>query len=350
MTTSEFIKTYASHPVYKAPRGMQLHAKSWQTEAPLRMLLNNLDGQVAENPGELVVYGGIGQAARNPESLCKIIELLLELDEHHSLLIQSGKPVGIIRSHPEAPRVLIANSNLVPAWATWDHFNELRAKGLMMYGQMTAGSWIYIGTQGILQGTYETFVEAGKQHFNNDLTGKLIVSAGIGGMGGAQPLAATMAGGIFLGADVDEARIQKRIDSQYIDRITHSYEEAITWVQAAMQKGETLSVGLVSDAGDMLQRLLGDDIIPDLLTDQTSAHDPINGYIPNGLSLTLAAVLRNSDPAEYKRLSLQSMARHVGLMLQLQKRGAITFDYGNNLREFARQGGETDAFNFPTKP
>jgi urocanate hydratase len=249
MTSSEFIKTYASHPVYKAPRGMQLHAKSWQTEAPLRMLLNNLDGEVAENPDELVVYGGIGQAARNPEALRKIIELLLELDEHHSLLVQSGKPVGIIRSHPEAPRVLIANSNLVPAWANWEHFNELRAKGLMMYGQMTAGSWIYIGTQGILQGTYETFVEAGRQHFNNDLTGKLIVSAGIGGMGGAQPLAATMAGGVFLGADVDVTRIQKRLDTQYIDRLTHSYDEAIVWVKEAMQKGETLSVGLVSDAG-----------------------------------------------------------------------------------------------------
>src|SRR6202790_5624381 len=203
MTNSEFIKTYASHPVYKAPRGMQLHAKSWQIEAPLRMLLNNLDGQ----------------AARNPEALRKIIEILLELDEEHSLLVQSGKPVGIIRSHPEAPRVLIANSNLVPAWATWEHFNELRSKGLMMYGQMTAGSWIYIGTQGILQGTYETFVECGRQHFNNDLTGKLIVSAGLGGMGGAQPLAATMAGAVFLGADVDETRIQKRLDSQYIDRM-----------------------------------------------------------------------------------------------------------------------------------
>src|ERR1700712_3435796 len=343
MTTSEFIKTYANHPVYKAPRGMQLHAKSWQTEAPLRMLLNNLDGQVAENPEELVVYGGIGQAARNQESLRRIIELLLELDEDHSLLIQSGKPVGIIRSHPEAPRVLLANSNLVPAWATWEHFNDLRAKGLMMYGQMTAGSWIYIGTQGILQGTYETFVEAGRQHFNNNLTGKLIVSAGIGGMGGPQPLAATMAGGVFLGADVDATRIQKRVDTQYIDRITHSYKEAITWVQDAMEKGETLSVGLVSDAGDLLERLLKDNIIPDMLTDQTSAHDPLNGYIPNGLSLVQAAELRKSSPAEYKRLSLASMARHVGFMMRLQKLGAITFDYGNNLREFARQGGEQDA-------
>ncbi|MDB5286674.1 MAG: urocanate hydratase [Mucilaginibacter sp.] len=347
MTNSEFIKTYASHPVYKAPVGNQLHAKSWQTEAPLRMLLNNLDGQVAENPDELVVYGGIGQAARNPESLRKIIELLLELDEDHSLLVQSGKPVGIIRSHPQAPRVLIANSNLVPAWATWEHFNKLRADGLMMYGQMTAGSWIYIGTQGILQGTYETFIEAGRQHFNNNLTSKLIVSAGLGGMGGAQPLAATMAGAVFLGADVDVTRIQKRLDSKYIDRLTHSYEEAIVWVKEAINKGETLSVGLVSDAGDMLERLIADGIIPDMVTDQTSAHDPLNGYIPNGLTLQQAADLRKANAEEYKRLSLKSMARHVGFMLQLQKQGAITFDYGNNLREFAKQGGEQNAYDFP---
>ncbi|MBB5397891.1 urocanate hydratase [Mucilaginibacter sp. AK015] len=347
MTNSEFINTYAKHPVYYAPIGDQLHAKSWQTEAPLRMLLNNLNGQVAENPDELVVYGGIGQAARNPESLRKIIELLLELDDDHSLLVQSGKPVGIIRSHPQAPRVLIANSNLVPAWATWEHFNKLRADGLMMYGQMTAGSWIYIGTQGILQGTYETFVEAGRQHFNGNLTGKLIVSAGIGGMGGAQPLAATMAGAVFLGADVDETRIQKRIDSKYIDRLTHSYDEAISWVQDAIAKGKTLSVGLVSDAGDMLQRLIADGIVPDMVTDQTSAHDPLNGYVPNGLTLDEALDLRKADPEQYKRLSLKSMARHVGLMLELQRRGSVTFDYGNNLREFAKQGGEQNAYDFP---
>lgn len=347
MTTSDFINTYAKHPFYKAPRGMQLHAKSWQTESVLRMLLNNLDGEVAENPEELVVYGGIGQAARNPESLRKIIEILLELDEHHSLLVQSGKPVGIIRSHPQAPRVLIANSNLVPAWANWEHFNELRSKGLMMYGQMTAGSWIYIGTQGILQGTYETFVECGRQHFGHDLTGKLIVSAGIGGMGGAQPLAATMAGAIFLGADVDETRIQKRVDTQYIDRITHSYEEAIHWVNEAKASGAAISIGIVMDAGDLLERLTADGLIPDILTDQTSAHDPLNGYVPNGLSLPEALTLRKSDPEKYKALSLKSMARHVGFMLELQKLGAVTFDYGNNLREFAKQGGEKDAFNFP---
>lgn len=347
MKTSAFINTYANHPVYKAPVGSELHAKSWQTEAVLRMLLNNLDGHVAENPEKLVVYGGIGQAARNPEALRKIIEILLELDEHHSLLVQSGKPVGIIRSHPEAPRVLIANSNLVPAWANWEHFNELRSKGLMMYGQMTAGSWIYIGTQGILQGTYETFVECGRQHFEGNLTGKLIVSAGIGGMGGAQPLAATMAGAIFLGADADASRIQKRVDTQYIDRITHSYEEAISWVKAAQAAGETLSVGLVSDAGDLLEKLIADGLVPDILTDQTSAHDPLNGYIPNSLSLEEALSLRKTDPEHYKKLSLSSMARHVGFMLKLQEMGAVTFDYGNNLREFAKQGGEKDAFNFP---
>jgi urocanate hydratase len=347
MTSSEFIKTYAAHPHYKAPRGHQLHARSWQTEAPLRMLLNNLDSEVAENPDELVVYGGIGQAARNKESLQKIIEILLELDEDHSLLVQSGKPVGVVRTHPQAPRVMLANSNLVPKWATWEHFNELRAKGLMMYGQMTAGSWIYIGTQGILQGTYETFMACGRQHFNGDLKGKLLVTAGIGGMGGAQPLAATMAGAVFLGADVDESRIQKRLATRYIDRITHSYEEAITWAMDAKAKGEALSIGLVSDAGDMLERLLKDNIIPEILTDQTSAHDPINGYVPNGLSLQEAADLRKKDPAEYKQRSLKSMARHVEYMLALQGKGAVTFDYGNNLREFAREGGAQNAFNFP---
>ena len=347
MNSSDFIKTYAAHPHYKAPRGNQLHARSWQTEAPLRMLLNNLDDEVAENPDELVVYGGIGQAARNKEALQKIIEILLELDEDHSLLVQSGKPVGVVRTHPQAPRVMLANSNLVPKWATWEHFNELRAKGLMMYGQMTAGSWIYIGTQGILQGTYETFVACGRQHFNGDLKGKLLVTAGIGGMGGAQPLAATMAGAVFLGADVDESRIRKRLATRYIDRITHSYEEAIAWAMDAKAKGEALSIGLVSDAGDMLERLLEDNIIPDILTDQTSAHDPINGYVPNGLSLEEATALRKKDPADYKARSLKSMARHVAYMLALQEKGAITFDYGNNLREFAREGGEPDAFNFP---
>ena len=347
MNYSNFINTYASHPNYKAPTGNQLHAKSWQTEAPLRMLLNNLDAEVAENPDDLVVYGGTGQAARNPEALQKIIECLLNLEEDQSLLVQSGKPVGIIPTHPSAPRVLIANSNLVPNWAHWEHFNELQENGLMMYGQMTAGSWIYIGSQGILQGTYETFVACGETHFNGDLRRRLIVTGGLGGMGGAQPLAATMAGATFLGVDKDPERIQKRIDTRYIDRMTYSYEEARDWALEAKDKGEAISIGLVADIGDILEKLLADNIIPDILTDQTSAHDPVHGYIPNDLSLEQAAQLRMVDPAHYKQRSLKSMARHVRFMLELQKRGSITFDYGNNLREFAKQGGEPNAFDFP---
>ena len=256
MSFQSFLTQYAAHPSYKAPRGAVLNAKSWQTEAPLRMLLNNLDAEVAENPAELVVYGGIGQAARNVESLQKIIEILLELDENHSLLVQSGKPVGVVRTHPQAPRVLIANSNLVPKWATWEHFYELRDKGLMMYGQMTAGSWIYIGSQGIVQGTYETFVECGRQHFNGDLKGKLLVSSGLGGMGGAQPLAAVMAGATYLGADVNKASIQKRLDTRYIDFMFESYEEARDKALEAKAKCEAISIGVVMDAGDLLQRLL----------------------------------------------------------------------------------------------
>lgn len=347
MTTSQFLDKFAAHPHYEAPTGNTLHAQNWQTEAAIRMLLNNLNAEVAENPEELVVYGGIGKAARNRESLQRIIELLLEMDDNHSLLVQSGKPVGMVRSHPQAPRVLIANSNLVPKWATWEHFNELEQKGLMMYGQMTAGSWIYIGTQGILQGTYETFVECGRQHFDGDLRGRLVVTAGLGGMGGAQPLAATMAGAVFIGADVDPSRIQKRLDTKYIDRMTYSYEEAIAWAREAMASRTPLSIGLVSDAGDLLERLLADGIVPDVLTDQTSAHDPLNGYVPHRLTLEEAASLRVADPVEYKSRSLKSMARHVNLMLQLQSKGAITFDYGNNLREFAREGGEANAFDFP---
>jgi urocanate hydratase len=343
---SAFIEEYARHPHYRAPRGTQLHARTWQTEAPLRMLLNNLDAEVAEAPERLVVYGGTGQAARNVEALRKIIEQLLKLDEDHSLLIQSGKPVGIVRTHPEAPRVLIANSNLVPAWANWEHFEKLKADGLMMFGQMTAGSWIYIGTQGILQGTYETFVACGQKHFNGDLRHRLLVTGGLGGMGGAQPLAATMAGATFLAADVDPERIRKRLKTRYLDRMTFDYEEAKRWVLEAKAKGEALSVGLVSDIGDMLEKLLRDDIIPDVLTDQTSAHDPVHGYVPNGLSLVDAADLRERDPAAYKARALKSMARHVGFMLEMQKRGGKTFDYGNNLREFAFQGGEKNAFDF----
>ena len=346
MNYTEFLQTYASHPNYRAPHGSKLNAKSWQTEAPLRMLLNNLDSEVAEDPANLIVYGGTGQAARNPDALREIIRILLDLDENHSLLVQSGKPVGIVRTHPEAPRVLIANSNLVPAWATWEHFEELKSRGLMMYGQMTAGSWIYIGSQGILQGTYETFVEAGKQHFDSNLKHRWICSAGLGGMGGAQPLAATLAGAAFLGADIDPERIKKRLETKYIDKMTYSYDEAVAWLREAVEKGEAISIGLVSDAGDMLEKLLKDNLIPDMLTDQTSAHDPLFGYVPNGISFAEALEMRKSVPEKYRELSLKSMARHVGFMLEMQNRGAVTFDYGNNLREFARQGGEKDAFDY----
>ena len=346
MNTSQFLDKYASHPNYKSPTGSKLNTKSWQTEAPLRMLLNNLDSEVAEDPNNLIVYGGSGQAARNRESLEKIIEILLDLEEDESLLIQSGKPVGKVRTHDQAPRVLIANSNLVPEWANWEHFEKLKSDGLMMYGQMTAGSWIYIGTQGILQGTYETFAACANKHFGGSLKGKLLVSGGLGGMGGAQPLAATMAGATFLGADIDPSRIEKRLKTKYIDKMTESYVEARDWVLDAKKNNKNISIGLVSDAGDLLNSLLEDGIIPEVLTDQTSAHDPVFGYVPNGMTLNQAHELRNSDQKKYKEISLKSMARHVSLMLKMQERGAITFDYGNNLREFAKIGGEQNAFSF----
>jgi urocanate hydratase len=310
------------------------------------MLLNNLNQEVAENPSDLIVYGGTGQAARNPEALKEIIRCLLTLRDDQSLLIQSGKPVGIVRSHPEAPRVLIANSNLVPAWASWDYFNELRNRGLIMYGQMTAGSWIYIGTQGILQGTYETFASCGRKYFDGKTAGKLLVSGGLGGMGGAQPLAATMAGYTFLGVDVDPERIKKRLQTRYIDRMTTSYREAQSLVKEAKDKKRALSVGLVANIGDILGELLKDGLIPDVLTDQTSAHDPLNGYVPAGMTLEEALVLRKNNPEVYRQKSLQSMARHVRFMLELKKKGSVVFDYGNNLREFARQGGEKNAFDY----
>jgi len=347
LTAEQFIHKYASHPTYIPPTGSELNAKNWQCEAALRMFLNNLTDGVAEAPADLVVYGGTGQAARTPEDARKIIEVLLELEEDESLLVQSGKPVGKVRTHPEAPRVLIANSNLVPHWANWEYFNDLRKRGLIMYGQMTAGSWIYIGSQGILQGTYETFAACGRKHFKGDLRHKLLVTGGLGGMGGAQPLAATIAGATFLGVDVNPERIQKRLVTRYIDKMTYDYEEAKHWVLDAKARGEAVSVGLVGDIGDVLERLLHDNIIPDILTDQTSAHDPLNGYIPNGLSLKEAKELRMQDPVQYKALSLRSMARHVNFMLELQRRGSITFDYGNNLREFAQQGGASDAFQIP---
>ena len=346
MDAFSFIKKYADHPKYISPVGAKLNTKSWQTEAPLRMFLNNLNAEVAEDPRNLIVYGGSGKAARDVNSVKKIIEILLKLENDESLLVQSGKPVGVVSTHELAPRVLIANSNLVPAWANWEHYEELRKNGLIMFGQMTAGSWIYIGTQGILQGTYETFSSCADKHFNGSLRGKLLVSGGLGGMGGAQPLAATMNGATFLGADIDPERIEKRLKTKYIDRMTYSYEEAKKWIVEAKQKKQNLSVGLVSDIGDLLENLINDNIIPEILTDQTSAHDPINGYIPCGFKLEEAIQLRKENQIRYKKLSLKSMARHVNLMLKLKSLGSITFDYGNNLREFAKQGGAKDAFKF----
>ncbi|MEC7840129.1 MAG: urocanate hydratase [Chlamydiota bacterium] len=341
----EFIEKYANHPHYHAPTGSKLNAISWQTEAPLRMLLNNLNEEVAEDPSNLVVYGGTGQAARNPECLKKIIRALLILKEDQSLLIQSGKPVGILPTHPDAPRVLIANSNLVPHWANWEHFNKLKDDGLMMYGQMTAGSWIYIGSQGILQGTYETFASAANKHFEGTLEGTLTVTGGLGGMGGAQPLAVTMNKGVVIGVDIDPSRIKKRLETKYLDMISYDYQEAIHCALKAKEEKRSLSIGLVGDIGTVLQKMIDDGITPDLATDQTSAHDPLNGYIPTGHTLDSAAVLRKSDPDTYKKQSLESMAKHIHCLLELKKRGAIVFDYGNNLREFARQGGEKNAFN-----
>jgi urocanate hydratase len=343
MTTS-FLDDYATHPHYRAPHGTTLHAQSWQTEAALRMLLNNLDASVAEKPDELIVYGGNGQAARNPDELRKILQILLNLKEDESLLVQSGKAVGVVRTHPEAPRVLIANSNIVPHWATWEQFNHLKELGLTMFGQMTAGSWIYIGSQGIVQGTYETFGAIAQKHFGGTLEGKLVVSGGLGGMGGAQPLAATMHGAVFLGIDIDPNRIEKRVKTHYLDYMTDNYEEAIRIIQDAQLRQKAISVGLVGDAGTILRRMLNEGIVPDVATDQTSAHDPLNGYIPSGYTVKTAAILRETDPEKYRRESIHSMANHVRALLDMQKRGAIVFDYGNNIRHFAVEGGEKDAF------
>ncbi|MFK7872805.1 MAG: urocanate hydratase [Oligoflexales bacterium] len=345
--TQEFLEQYASHPHYKAPTGTTLHAKSWQTEAPLRMLLNNLDQEVAEDPKNLIVYGGTGQAARSQEALHDIIEALLELDNNHSILVQSGKYVGRVRTHPESPRVFIANSNLVPHWGNWEHFHKLYEQGLMMYGQMTAGSWIYIGTQGILQGTYETFAAAARQEFGGTLEGKLVVTGGLGGMGGAQPLAVTMNSGVCLAVDIDPERIQKRLDTRYIDRMTDHYETAIQWSLEAQKNKKPLAIGLVGNITDVLCNLIKDGITPDLATDQTSAHDPIYGYVPQNLSLQDAVSLRETDPQSYKQKSIHSMAEHVNALLTLKKKGSIVFDYGNNLREFAKQGGAERAFDIP---
>ena len=334
-------------PKLSAPRGTEMRCKGWVQEAALRMLLNNLDPEVAEDPDNLVVYGGSGRAARNWEAFHNIVRSLESLENDETLLVQSGKPVGIVRSHPDAPRVLIANSNLVGEWANWEHFRELEKKGLMMYGQMTAGSWIYIGTQGILQGTYETFVAAAKKHFGGTLKGKLVVTAGLGGMGGAQPLAAVMAKGTFLGFDVDAERIQKRLDTRYLDEIADSIEEGIERALEYKSKGIAKSIGVVANAADGLEMLIAKGIVPDVLTDQTSAHDPIDGYVPRGLSLVEADALRSSDPQTYRQRSFETMRDHVQAMLDLQQAGAITFDYGNNLRAGAQQVGLENAFDFP---
>jgi len=331
-----------------APRGQRLNARSWATEAPLRMLLNNLDPEVAELPEQLIVYGGSGKAARNHAALKAIVGSLLRLGEDETLLVQSGKPVGVFGTHPGAPRVLIANSLLVPHWATWDEFRRLEALGLTMFGQMTAGSWIYIGTQGILQGTYQTFASAGEQHFGAaDLTGRTILTAGLGGMGGAQPLAATMLGGAILCVEVDPARIQRRLDTRYLDEATDSLEDALTRVRAAAAERRPLSVGLQANAADVVPELARRGEQFDLVTDQTAAHDPLTGYVPVGLSVEEAARLRADDPDEYLRLARESIVQHVGGMLEYVRRGSYVFDYGNNLRGEAYAGGLTEAFTYP---
>ena len=331
----------------RAPRGTKISCKGWLQEAALRMLMNNLDPDVAEKPEELIVYGGRGKAARNEECYHAIVKSLRELENDETLLIQSGKPVGIFKTHDQAPRVLIANSNLVGKWANWEHFGELEKKGLMMFGQMTAGSWIYIGSQGILQGTYETFAEAARQHFGGDLSGKLIVTGGLGGMGGAQPLAATMNGGTFLAAEIDPKRIEKRLETRYCDEVTSDIDDAIDKALEWKNSKEGKSIAVVANIVDLLERLIERKVIPDLLTDQTSAHDPLIGYIPQELSLENAEKLREENPEEYLKRSYASMAKHVRLMLKLKDMGAQTFDYGNNLRAMAKEAGVENAFDFP---
>jgi len=340
-------ETRLSKGPFRAARGTEISCKGWQQEAALRMLMNNLDPEVAEKPEELVVYGGTGKAARNWECFHAIVKSLRGLANDETLLVQSGKPVGIFRTHEYAPRVLLCNSNLVGHWNNWDKFHEFDRAGLMMYGQMTAGSWIYIGTQGILQGTYETFAAAAKKHFGGDLKGKLVVSGGIGGMGGAQPLAATMNGAAFLGIDVDPQRIKKRLKTGYIDVMVTSLDEALRILKNAVRKREATSVGLVGNCADLIPELAKRGVVPDLLTDQTSAHDPIGGYVPNKMTLAAALELRARDPEEYKKHSMQAMAEHVQGMLDLRNLGAVTFDYGNNIRTFAFQQGVKGAYNFP---
>lgn len=331
----------------RAPRGSVISCKGWHQEAALRMLMNNLDPDVAEKPDQLIVYGGAGRAARDWRSFDAIVSSLRSLENDETLLVQSGKPVGIFRTHEYAPRVLIANSNLVGHWSNWNEFHQLERMGLMMYGQMTAGSWIYIGSQGIVQGTFETFASAAAKHFDGSLEGKLVVSGGMGGMGGAQPLAATMNGACFIGIEVDPARIDKRISTGYCDRKAESLDEAMHLIKEARAKGEAISVGLVGNCADLLPEMARRGIVPDLLTDQTSAHDALNGYVPNGMTLDEANRLRSEKPEDYIARSMQSMATHVAAMLDLKKMGAITFDYGNNIRAQAREAGIEDAFEIP---
>jgi urocanate hydratase len=334
--------------VVRAARGQSRTCKGWVQEAALRMLQNNLDQEVAEKPDELIVYGGSGKAARDWPSFDRICAALKALEDDETLLVQSGKPVGILRTHPDAPRVLIANSNLVPRWATWEKFRELERAGLIMYGQMTAGSWIYIGTQGILQGTYETFVAAARRHFGGEnLQGRLVVSSGLGGMGGAQPLAAAMAGAVFLGFEVDPSRLRRRLAEKYLDEEAPSLDAALRRAGQAREKGEAVSIGVVMNAAEAMPELVRRGVVPDLLTDQTAAHDPLNGYIPAGLSVSDAAALRARDEKEYIRRARESMAQQVRAMLDLRSRGSHVFDYGNNLRAEAQEGGVADAFAYP---
>jgi urocanate hydratase len=333
--------------IIQAPQGNRLNCKNWQIEAPYRMIQNNLNPEVAEDPENLIVYGGKGKAARNWDCYYGIIRSLEKLNEDETLLIQSGKPVGVVRTHETAPRVLIANSNLVPEWANWDHFNELDKRGLMMYGQMTAGSWIYIGTQGILQGTYETFAAAAKQHFSSDLSGKFVLTAGLGGMGGAQPLAVTMNNGVILTIEVDSKRIERRLSTNYLEVATRSLDDAINMVQDAVNSKKPLSIGLLGNAADIVPKMAQMDIIPDLVTDQTSAHDELDGYIPNGVTYREAIKLRKSNPGKYVQESYRAIAEHCRGILKLMEKGAICFDYGNNLRGQAEKAGVNNAFDFP---
>ena len=330
-----------------SPRGSDLTCKNWQIEAPFRMIQNNLDPDVAENPDELVVYGGKGKAARSWECYDSILNTLKRMNPDETLLVQSGKPVGVIKTHLWSPRVLIANSNIVPDWATWEHFSELDKQGLMMYGQMTAGSWIYIGTQGILQGTFETFAAAAKQHYNSDLTGKLVVTAGLGGMGGAQPLSVTMNNGVIICIEIDKKRIQRRLETKYLNVSTDSLDEALKLAKEAQSKKIPLSIGLEGNAADIVPKLAKSSIVPDMITDQTSAHDELDGYIPNGISYKEALELRKSDPKKYINESFRSMAEHCQGILDLKAQGAIAFDYGNNLRGQAKKAGIKNAFDFP---